>query len=191
MQCNIDKKEIRQTMLSLRKNISKEVLRDNSEMILEHFIDLGLSFDNVMCYLSFGKEVDTAPFISYFKICDKNVSVPVCDGLDMFAAEFNDLDSFKITKLGVMEPEKPIKIDKKSIEICIIPGVAFDVFGNRVGYGQGYYDRFLNDENIIKVAICHDFQLIDRKIASEKNDIKMNYIITEKRTIKICKLELI
>ena len=185
MQCNIDKKEVRNMMLSLRKNVSKTDLRNNSEMILERFIDIGFNFNSVMCYLSFGNEVDTTPFISYFKINDKEVSVPVCNGLDMFAAKFNDLDTFKVSNLGVMEPENPLKIDKSSIQICIIPGVAFDIYGNRVGYGKGYYDRFLAGENIIKIAICHDFQLIDKKISSDKNDIKMDYIITEQRTIKI------
>ena len=185
MQCSIDKNKIRKTMLSLRKNVSKNDLRDNSEIIFERFIDIGFKFDNVMCYLNFGKEIDTTPFISYFKNNGNNVSIPVCNGLDMYAAKFNDLDSFKISKLGVMEPENPIIIDKSTIQICIIPGVAFDIYGNRVGYGKGYYDRFLSGENIIKVAICHDFQIIDKEILSDKNDIKMDYIITEKRTIKI------
>ena len=185
MQCSIDKKEIRQKMISKRKELTKDVIEENSEVILESFIDLGFDFKNVMCYLSFGSEVDTTHFISYFKINGFEVSVPVCIESDMFAAKFNDSDLFKVSKLGVLEPENPDYVEKESIDICIVPGVVFDIFGNRVGYGKGYYDKFLNNQNIIKIGVCHDFQLLDKKISVSENDVKMDYIITEKRIIKI------
>jgi len=185
MQCNIDKKLIRRDMISKRKQMHISKVRENSDIILESFIDLNLDYKTVMCYLDFSNEVITKEFVSYFKINGYILTVPVCDDNNMFAAKFNDLDEFKVSKLGVLEPENPELIDSNLIDLCIIPGVAFDKQGNRVGYGKGYYDKFLRNKKTIKVAICHDFQLIDDIIQSDDNDVKMDYIITEKRVLKL------
>lgn len=183
MQCNIDKSYIRKQVLAERKKLRKFEVRENSEEIFEKFVDLNIKCTSAMCYLDFNNEVETAQFIAFFKTNNIDVSVPVCDKDVMHAAKFMDTEPFKISKLGVLEPEFPKLINPGLIDLCIIPGVAFDIYGNRVGYGKGYYDKFLCDKKIIKIGICHDFQIYDNPISNDTHDVKMDYIITEKRII--------
>ena len=70
-------------------------------------------------------------------------------------------------------------MEKADIDIVIVPGVAFDKKYNRMGYGKGYYDRFLKDMTALKIGVCHSFQLVD-EIPSEPHDIKMDMIVTER-----------
>ena len=71
-------------------------------------------------------------------------------------------------------------------DICIIPGLAFDQLGNRLGYGQGHYDKFLSQyPNILKVGICYNMQISREPIPAEPHDITMDVIITENQIIKV------
>jgi 5-formyltetrahydrofolate cyclo-ligase len=93
-----------------------------------------------------------------------------------------------VSSFGYPEPilEKVSVIDIQEIDFIIIPGVAFDGMGNRVGFGKGYYDKYLSKikRNIKKTAVAYEYQVL-RNVPSESHDIKMDYIVTEKRVIKI------
>ena len=161
-------------------------VREYSDEIFENFCDLNLDFQSVMVYLSFKNEVMTDRFISQFKIDKKDVSIPYCiNDLSMNAVKLVDFDEFKVNRYGILEPENPVKTDKNTIHLCVVPGVAFDGSGARIGFGKGYYDRFLKGTNIIKIGICYDFQIMKSPLPNDINDIKMDYIISEKRIIKL------
>ena len=180
------KKDIRKNMLSKRNLMNSNEVREYSDEIFENFCDLNFDFQRVMIYLSFKNEVMTERFISQLKFAQKHVSIPYCiDDLSMDAVKLVDFDEFKVNKYDILEPENPVKINKNTIELCIIPGVAFDGFGARIGFGKGYYDRFLKDTNILKIGLCYDFQIMKNPLPSDINDIKMDYIISEKRIIKL------
>ena len=71
--------------------------------------------------------------------------------------------------------------------MIILPGLAFDVTGGRVGYGGGFYDKYLSKSPpLIKIAVAYEFQVLDTEIEVDEFDIKPDYIVTEKRIIKIC-----
>ena len=74
-----------------------------------------------------------------------------------------------------------------TVGICFVPGIAFDKSGNRIGFGKGYYDRFLKDKpQITKIGICYDFQLLKKvQIPFDEFDIKMDIIVTEKEVIRL------
>ena len=78
------------------------------------------------------------------------------------------------------------KFDIKNVDLVIVPGIVFDKNVHRIGYGYGYYDRFLVRlrKGTIKVGLCYDFQLVD-KIQDEKHDVAMDILITERRVLKI------
>ena len=103
----------------------------------------------------------------------------------MKAVKINSLDELIVDNYGILEPKY---VDKNNIgdnfDLIIMPGVAFDRCGNRIGYGGGYYDKYLLNikEDIKKIALAYDIQVID-DIHREKHDIKVDCIITEKEIV--------
>ena len=99
---------------------------------------------------------------------------------------FNDL---KENSMGILEPiDDSNYIDKREIDLILVPGVVFDLNGNRIGYGGGYYDRYLQDIKEIrnKVVLAYDLQIVD-SINPDIHDIAFDYIITNTRLEKIIK----
>jgi 5-formyltetrahydrofolate cyclo-ligase len=89
---------------------------------------------------------------------------------------------------GIPEPcPTGIEYQADGADLIVVPGVAFDLSGNRIGYGKGYYDRFLNnpESKARLVGLCHDFQLIDGAIPADLHDIQMDIIVTGRRIIYI------
>ena len=87
-------------------------------------------------------------------------------------------------RFGILEPIELAKITYKSIDMVLVPGVIFDKNGYRLGYGLGYYDRFLNKlPKAVKVGLCFDFQVMD-KVPREEHDIPVDYIVTDKEIIE-------
>ena len=145
--------------------------------------------ENIFIYVSLSKEADTLKLIEYSLACGKSIFVPKViskkDG--MIALKIESLNDLKRGTHGIMEPEfVNQKLYPSKIDLNVVPGVAFDKTGNRVGYGGGYYDRFLektcNKDNII--AIAYDFQVFS-EIPRDFFDIKVNVIVTESQYINI------
>ena len=94
------------------------------------------------------------------------------------------LDDLSEGMYGIMEPDERYTADVYNINsICIVPGLAFDLKGYRLGYGKGYYDRFLKDFNGVSVSPCYDSMLED-EIPTDKYDIQINIIVTDKEVIQ-------
>ena len=147
--------------------------------------------NKIFTYISFGSEVDTKEFIKYALSDNKEIYVPKTDKgkREMVAMKINSLDNMGVDKWGILEP-KTVEEDKigEEFDLIIMPGVAFDRSGNRVGYGGGYYDKFLSEINsdIPTIALAYDIQILE-EVPSEKHDIKVHMVITEKETIKCLK----
>ncbi len=105
----------------------------------------------------------------------------------MVAIRINSLDNMSVDKWGILEPKA---VDKNKIEknfdLILMPGVAFDRKGNRIGYGGGYYDKYLSQikETSNKIVLAYDFQIVNN-IENEPHDVKTNYIITNNDFIKV------
>ena len=104
----------------------------------------------------------------------------------MIAVKIHSLTELSVNNYGILEP---INVDKDKIandfDIIVMPGVAFDENGNRIGYGGGYYDKYL-EKNIFKakkVALAYEEQILER-IESDFHDIKVDFIINTKKIIK-------
>ncbi len=132
----------------------------------------------IYAYLPFNQEVDLMPLLSQALSEGKQVALPKCIGQEMHFILLSDLSRIQYTPFGVPEPADSGPIAADSSACVIVPGLAFDSRGYRVGYGGGYYDRFLAREpNHPTLALCYDFQLVD-KLEPDPHDIPVSAIFS-------------
>lgn len=179
------KNQIRKNMLSLRKNMSFSDVRLKSQKIFKHLKGQKefLNSKNIMIYLSCNNEVDTIDIINFCLENNKCVCVPkiTAQGL-MVAIKINNLDfenEFTKNKYGIYEPNLDFEILPEDIDLIIVPMVATDKKLNRLGYGGGYYDRFLSKTNAYKIGLCYEFQMLENELPTEKTDVKMDIVLCE------------
>lgn len=181
----IDKYLLRKKYRNIRGNILNKA--EKEEMIRKKVIDL-IKIKNakvIGLYASYKDEVNTFLLINELKHMNKIIVLPrMNNDQEMNFYCYNSYDELIKNDYGILEPKKENTIiDPKSIDVVIVPGLVFDIYKNRIGYGKGYYDKYLKNTNIYKIGICFDEQIIDEEIASESFDVKMDLIISEKRVI--------
>ena len=144
----------------------------------------------IMLYLSFENEVDSTRIIEDCLEDGKRVVMPYCSKSDMSITptEIKNLDlDLSENSMGYKQPKKDSlkPVDISEIDLIVIPGIAFDRKGYRVGFGAGYYDRFLGKVNfeIPTIGLAYDFQIVDSFIKMEDYDIPVDYVMTENRII--------
>lgn len=179
------KHKIRKELYSKRSAIPSALARQKSKIICDRLIrthDYWAS-KTILFYLPFKNEVSTLDAISYTKHHLKQVFLPCIEDEEIFARIFQP-HRLKPGKFGIPEPDKKCKkIPAKKIDLVIIPGIAFDKSGGRIGYGKGYYDKFLkNIPRVKKVALAYDFQVVSH-FKKDSHDVHVDKIITEKRII--------
>lgn len=140
----------------------------------------------ILIYVGVKSEVDTIGIIEESWRLGKSVAVPkTYKGGRMAFYELKSLDELSLTPFGILEPAGDgyaVVPDKESL--CILPGVAFDLQMNRLGYGAGFYDRYLMDyPQLFKLALAYESQIAD-EIPSDDHDVQMDLIITESRVYK-------
>ena len=133
----------------------------------------------VMTYVSIGSEADTARLINLLLERGQRVCVPVVCGKELELSYISGLDGLVRTSLGVLEPPAEIheRCDKAEVDAVIVPALAFDKSLFRIGYGGGFYDRFLSGISAVKIGICYDFCVVE-DFFPESHDVKVDYIIT-------------
>jgi 5-formyltetrahydrofolate cyclo-ligase len=178
----MDKLKLREKYKQLRNSLNSDLKNIYDQKLLEVFSSLDIApFNNFFIYNSFKSEVDTKKIVQYLFKEDKNVFLPKIIGRDMFFIKYEGQALIK-NSLGIYEPQGE-KTNQKP-DICILPLLATDLNGNRLGYGGGYYDRFLKDENCIKAGLLYSFQIADM-LPVYKTDIKLDILITENKIIRI------
>jgi len=183
----LDKKLIREQMQKLRNSLSYEEVREKSKNIHEILFALDdfKRADMIMTYVSFRNEVDTYGIINELLKADKKVVVPVCNTskINLIPSRLLSIDELSFSHFGLMEPKGPYirPVNPEEIDIILVPGLAFDKNKNRLGFGKGYYDRFLNQVRFdsLKIALAFHFQILDI-LPVESWDVPMDMIITEK-----------
>ena len=164
---------------------AKEKSRAASAVLLE--TDLYKNSVQIMLYKTLGKETDTSLIVEDAHIKGKKVVLPVTNSEtgEMTAYVVTPDPMFEKGAFSVEEPQNCELADVNFNDVVIVPGVAFDKKGNRIGFGKGCYDMFLKETKAVKVGFCYEFQLLEN-IPGEQHDVKMDYIITEKG-IRVCK----
>lgn len=169
----MDKQILRKECLKKRSLLPKKAL---SYKEIKEYI---ASAQTVFCYVSFGSEIITLPFLSEILQNKKTLVVPKCldTSGNMIAVRITSLNDLSEGLYGILEPKSFEPFDKSLIDAAIIPGAAFDSSGYRLGYGKGYYDRFLSETAILKIGICHK-ELFFNTIPHLDHDIKCDSVIT-------------
>ncbi|KGK31102.1 5-formyltetrahydrofolate cyclo-ligase [Cellulophaga sp. E6(2014)] len=181
------KKDLRLTYTSRREKLSPDELIDSSISIANNLLQLPIwNKNNYHLYLSISekKEIDTSFILSILQGKDKNVILSkMLDSHTLQHYLLTDNTLIKKNKWNVPEPVDGIEIPTKSIDVVFIPLLAFDALGNRVGYGKGYYDKFLADcnENCLKVGLSF-FEAADTITDILATDIKLDYCVTPNKT---------
>lgn len=188
------KNKIRKQAIDIRNKLDKNQVVLQSEIIAAKLnqLDLIKNAKSIMCYVSFENEVETHTLISDWIGSGKQVSVPYVVNARtparfMHAISISDLKELEEGTFGVLEPlfkENNI-VDPSTIDAVIVPGSAFDINKNRIGYGAGYYDMFLKKTSgrCSKIGICYDFQIYE-SIPFEEYDVPLDMLVSEKRIIK-------
>jgi len=185
----MNKEEIRRKILKKRLSLSSEDIRDKSRQI---FLNLAetveyINSQNIMFYVATRSEVQTEEIIKMSIKTGKNVFVPIIlpECLNLAPSKIFNFDTeLEKGKKGILEPKKEYYrlFPSENIDLIIVPGVAFDLRGNRIGRGFGYYDNFLRKvrSSVKIVALAFEMQIV-KKIPNDKNDIPVHGIITENR----------
>ncbi len=174
------KKDIRKKILRKRMNMSIKKWSDNGQQVMETLLNhpLFLAADEIYCYADCKREVYTSDvFITAWKM-GKKTAVPRIEGDEM---EFFYIDCFADLDLGtfgIPEPVTTEMADGKNV-LVIIPGIAFDKNRNRIGYGKGFYDKYLKKHpDYRSIAVAYSIQVLDT-IPADIHDVKPEILITE------------
>lgn len=183
-----NKKNIRKSIIA-KRDLKKEENSLKDSKIFNNLISLNSykRAKKVFIYIGFGSEINTKGLIEIMLKEGKEVFVPKVLEEEMIALKITSLNNLIESKFKILEPvgEKS-DIDGEEFDLIIMPGVAFDRSGNRIGYGKGYYDKYLKDvkSDIKKIALAYELQLIE-EIETEEHDLKVDSIITENEIIDI------
>lgn len=178
---------LRKEVLQKRNSLSDFQIARRSKLIQEKLIGSAefIESKSIGVYLPIGSEVQTDYIIRNALESDKIVMLPrvIINELHFFIVEKHDYyhDSFDVNKFGIKEPKKTnMKLD--FIDLLIVPGIVFDSRGYRIGYGYGYYDKFMAEKNFSRsIGLAYDFQVMKNPIPKFEFDKKIDILITDDR----------
>lgn len=171
------KKELRCKYLLIRKNIPNRHKLD--EIIYQKVINHPKveQSKTILIYVSFNDEVDTIKIIEYL-LKYKEVAVPKIENNKMNFYLINSLSELSFGTFNILEPTTKKVLTDFSNTICITPGICFSKDKYRLGYGKGYYDRFIKENHLYQIGLCYQACLLD-KIPHDHYDQKVDEIITD------------
>ncbi|MCX7985637.1 MAG: 5-formyltetrahydrofolate cyclo-ligase [Bacteroidales bacterium] len=176
---NLEKDLLRKQVIARKKIFSPSELCQKSFRIC-HRIELHEKFGTsrcIMLYYPLPGEVDITSLLEkYYKV--KTILLPVVVGNEIHLKQYTGSQNLVQGNFGIMEPIGTYWIEGLLPELIIIPGLAFDNKGNRLGRGQGYYDRFLSNQTGYKIGVCFSYQIF-HAIPSEEHDVRVDEVIFE------------
>ncbi len=177
-----EKNLIRKQMKQLREDMTRTERFEKSMRIFEQLITVPefKRADRIYTYVSMDNEIDTIMLIDYSLSLEKRVFVPRVSGKDMEFYEISDISELSPGYMGIYEPDINGKEpDYSRTGFMCMPGLAFDKSYNRIGYGGGFYDRYLSVENkLYKAALAYEAQLLE-SIPAQDGDVRPDMIVTE------------
>lgn len=177
------KKDLRIKYSKLRSSLSKTQLTQHSIAIANLTLQLPLwhfQYFHIFLPIENKFEIDTEGIISILLGLDKNIIVPkIVSATDLEHYLLTDNTQFITNSLQIPEPVDGITIDPKKLDVVFIPLLAFDTVGNRIGYGKGYYDRFLSEcrEDVMKIGLSI-FEAEQKIEDVYLTDIPLDYCVT-------------
>ncbi len=180
------KAELRQQLLTLRNNMEPRRYEEMSLQVQRTLLGTKV-FQNAKClalYSPIYNEAGTEELFLAASGAGKQVCYPQVVGRTLRFCRVRSLDELSCGAFNVLEPCSAAAVNPQTLDLMVLPGIAFDFAGRRLGYGQGFYDRFLADNsvNFITVGLGFDFQLKD-SLPEERHDRKVGFVATESRFI--------
>ncbi|RJQ32217.1 MAG: 5-formyltetrahydrofolate cyclo-ligase [Actinobacteria bacterium] len=178
----MDKSVLRERILQYRKSLGLSQ-RQKKSFLVKHKLFNSKEYKqakNLLFYCSYGSEVITYLMIEETLAFGKKVFLPLCTQNNLQVREIKSLSDLNPGYGGILEPtENTREVKPQEIDLVIVPGVCFDKTGYRLGYGKGFYDRFLKDvPQVKKIGLCYCMQLVE-KLDCEAHDIPVDMIISE------------
>lgn len=182
------KKAIRELYISKRNELSDIQVQSKSREIIKNILQSKeyQNSETIHCYVSMlqNREVDTTELLLDALGSGKSVVVPkMSDNHSLDHIRMDSLKHMKTNKWGVSEPVEGEFADLSELDLIIIPMVAGDRYRNRLGYGLGYYDRFLNEVSAVKAGLLFKLQLHENKLTVEPHDVPLDILFTESERI--------
>lgn len=175
----MDKKALRLLIRQQKREMTPEQIETASRAVAEQFLqtDAYRRAKTLYGYLPYNQEVRTVPILEQALRDGKRVAVPKVYGDTMRFIYLDDLSSVEIGYCNIPEPIADEPVGDDPTALVLMPGLAFDKAGNRMGYGGGYYDKFLSEEpNHPTVALCYHFQMVEQ-IPTDSYDIPVDLVL--------------
>ena len=169
-------------MLERRNMLGKQEISELGKRAQEHLISSHefKSAKVVAAYCALGSEVKTDLIITQARMLGKKITLPRIEGKNMTFYALSSTEGLVKGKLGAMEPLPKVPVQR--IDMLVVPGIAFDKMGYRLGYGKGYYDKFLANEKAFSIGLAYSFQVLEH-LPSEEHDQELDAISTEEGII--------
>ena len=186
----IHKNELRKKILNNRRTLTLQQREEDSQKIFVILKSLSNLVESrkIHCFVGQLDEPDTIPILKWLLEKKKHLAVPCVDSQNpvLQHSQLTSIESLEKGNYGILDVpmEKRLDVDLSELQLILIPGIAFDLSGGRLGYGKGYYDRFLEKTNAFKIGLCFQSQVVE-KVPMENHDIRMQAIISEKGYQKI------
>lgn len=186
----VHKQLIRKQLLTARNNLVSQELEICNVKITKQLASLPevQTAQTIMGYLAFGKEISIDGLLEIFLQQNKNVCVPIIVDKEkslLEAVYLPNLESVVLGEFGIRMPMQVATCPTEDIDVVLVPGLGFSKNGARLGLGKGYYDRFLpKARKAIYIGVAAEYNLLEN-LPSGIRDVKMHYIVTETRIIKL------
>ena len=183
-----DKTFLRSHYKKKRFSLTKQEVDDLSQRVCKQLDKLNIwKLKHYHIFISILKynELDTSPIINKLKSEQKIIIVPKISNNELVHIAINDETKFGLNEYGIKEPNDGNHFIIENLDIIFIPLLAFDLEGHRVGYGKGYYDRFLKlaNNSTLKIGLSF-FDPINKILDIDDNDVKLDYCVTPKQVHK-------
>jgi 5-formyltetrahydrofolate cyclo-ligase len=183
------KRALRRNVLARRDAMSDDERRRAGAMIVERFIALPevVAADTVMAFWSFGSEVDTRPLLDALAARGTAIVLPRIEEGRLEPRRWAPGEPLEQTWFGASEPVAGTPIDPVEIDVVAVPGVAFDRLCRRLGYGGGFYDRFLLRlrPDALRAAIGFSCQVVDEPVPTGAFDLRIDALVTEVEVFRL------
>lgn len=188
----VAKAGVRRRALAERDRLPPEARAVAAAAVARRIVDLVEWHDarTLGLYVAIGSEVPTRPLLEAALASGKRVAVPRTLVAEHAIAlhEVESLDELAPGAFRVPEPDPRVHADvaREDVDVVVVPGVAFDATGHRLGYGRGYFDRFLDGFRGLKVGVTYDALVADA-LPAEAHDVRMDVLVTERRVIRVAR----
>lgn len=173
----MEKHEIRRKIRNMKSMLLESEKMDEAERVFAHLEQTAafLMAKHILMYHSLPDELSTHEFLKKWKD-EKNFYLPRVNGVDLDILPYEE-SRLELGSFHIEEPTGMDTVDPDMLELIVVPGVAYDRRGNRLGRGKGFYDRLLGSTRATKIGIAYEFQIVD-EVPAEPHDVPMDMVIS-------------